>query len=70
MHVANYRKGKKTDHLEDCSGYFFSCAFHDENDYRPDLSCWYKEETFVHVSELIAGELAEETRVSAEVHAE
>ena len=55
------------DHLEDCSGYFLNCAFHDENEYRPDLSCWYKEETFVRVSELIAAELAENDRLSAKV---
>ena len=58
------------EHLDDCSGYFLNCAFHDEDEYRADLSCWYREETFLCVGELLAAELAEEERISAEVDAQ
>ena len=30
----------------ECDEYFADCAFHDENDSRPDRAIWYREDTF------------------------
>ena len=56
--------------VDDCSGYFFNCAFHDEDEYRPDQAIWYKEETFVCVGKLIGAQIEEEKRLCAEEDAE
>ena len=56
--------------VDDCSGYFFNCTFHDEDEYRPDQAIWYKEETFVCVGQLIGAQIEEEKRLCAEEDAE
>ena len=58
------------DTVDDCFGYFFNCAFHDEDDYRPDQATRYREETFVCVGQLNGAQIEEDKCFFDEEYAE
>ena len=58
------------DTVDYCSNYFFNCAFHDEDNYRPNQTIWYREETCVTVGQLIRAQIEEKKNFCDEVDAE